>query len=81
MSKKRTAPRSAGKNSAQIRTYFDSGRLIRKKLRNVIRHSGYAEGMRWAKANGAEGTLASFEKATNAFGQPLRWLERAKARV
>lgn len=79
MSKRRTAPRSAGKDAAQIRTYFESGRLLRKKLRNVIRHNGYAAGERWASQNGCENILAAFAKAKNHLGQPLRWLERAKA--
>ena len=77
---KQGKPRNAGKRAGRIAGYFNDGRLTRKKLRNVIRASGYEEAVRWAKANGAEGMLAGFEKAKNDSGQPLRWLARAKAR-
>ena len=74
-------PRSAGRRRARYEAYYTSGRLLAKKLRNVIRSCGYDEGVRWAKANQAEGILNRFENAKNPQDQPLRWLARAKVKA
>lgn len=80
MANKQGRPRKAGRRDGKIAAYYNSGRLLRKKLRNVIRHSGFSAGEQWANANGCEHILAAFQKAENHLGQPLRWLEQAKAK-
>ncbi len=74
---KQKKPSGAGKNHGKIAAYYE-GPYLRKKLARVIRCSGYAEGLRWAKVNKAEGVLSALERAKNPEGEPLRWLARAK---
>ena len=47
--KKKGAPRSVGKRHGKIAVYYNSLERTARKLRRVIRSSGFEEGKRWAE--------------------------------
>jgi len=49
--KKKGAPRSVGKRHGKIAVYYNSLERTARKLRRVIRSSGFEEGKRWAEKN------------------------------
>lgn len=72
--------RQVGKKRIQRAQYFET-RWPLKKLRRVIRASGWKAGLAWAQANDALSALGRLERLRNAGGQPLVWLAKAKEKA
>ena len=59
--KKKDGGKKAGRNKRSVERYYNFGGYgggpVARKLRRIIRSSGFAEAMRWAEERGGGGTL------------------------